>query len=171
MFLELIAEHKWIEWVFSGVGVAIAVALAPAIRNALGAVSRKYSFGIAGNWNILIEGTNHPGPHGRMALNQIGQFVWGTAEIGVTQAGRADRVLRYRYWGKYSREQAVLRFQEVSADDRLIGATVLKVDTRGDSARGCNAFWDHINRTPTFYLTPSQSSLTVFPRFESKPES
>jgi hypothetical protein len=150
MLLDWIAQHKWVEWVFSGVGVGAFVALWPTIQGALGAVSRKYGFGIAGTWSVRIEDSVHPGPHGRMVLNQIGRTVWGSAELTVTQNGRADRVLRYRYRGSYSREQAVLRFQEVAADDRLIGATVLKVDTRADSASGCNAFWDHSSNARRF---------------------
>lgn len=147
MLQDWISQNKWVEWVFSGIGVAILGALLSQLKNLLGLISRKYSFGIAGTWSIRIEGSTHPGPHGRMVLNQIGGIVWGNAEITVTQDGRADRILRYRYRGSYCREQAVLRFREVGNDDRLIGATVLKLATRADSASGCNAFWDHSSNT------------------------
>ena len=147
MLVEWLKANPWVEWVFSGVGVAVALALLPAIRNVLGLISRKYSLGIAGIWNIHIEGSSHFGPHGRMILNQMGRIVWGTTEMSVTQSGRHDRVLRYRYWGTYHREQAVLRFHEVGKDARLVGATVLKLATRADSASGCNAFWDHASNS------------------------
>lgn len=150
MLQNWISQNKWIEWIFSGIGVAILCALLPQLTNLLGLISRKYSFGIAGRWRIHIEGSTHPGPHGRMKLNQIGSIVWGSAEITVTQSGRANRILHYRYLGSYCREQAVLRFREVGNDDRLIGATVLKLATRADSAFGCNAFWDHSSNTRRF---------------------
>ena len=147
MLQDWITQNKWVEWVFSGIGVTIFVALLPQLNNLLGLISRKYSFGIAGGWSIQIEGSIHPGPHSRMVLNQVGSIVWGSAEITVTHSGRADRILHYRYLGNYCREQAVLRFKEVGNDNRLIGATVLKLATRADSASGCNAFWDHSSNT------------------------
>lgn len=113
------------------------------LRNFLGFLSQRYGFGIAGDWNIRIESSTHPGPHGRMKLKQIGPFVWGSGEISVTQSGRANRILSYTYTGRFSKEQAVLCFRETGKDARLIGATVLKLSTRGDGASGCNAFWDH----------------------------
>lgn len=127
------------------------------LKSFFGYLSQRYGFGIAGEWNIRIESSDHPGPHGRMQLKQIGPFVWGSGEISVTQSGRADRILSYRYKGRYSKEQAVLQFRETGKDARLIGATVLKLSTRADGALGCNVFWDHANnarRYQEFLLMP-----------------
>lgn len=156
-----ISQNKWIEWVFSGVGVFILGALLAWIRNVLGFISQRYSLGIAGEWSVTIEKSPHPGPHGRMLLKQIGPFVWGNAEISVTQSGRADRILKYVYRGNYSREQAVLRFRETGKDARLIGATVLKLATRADSVRGCNAFWDHSDNVCRYQEFSLQRVTTV----------
>ncbi|MGY0788063.1 hypothetical protein ACW7BJ_01755 [Azospirillum argentinense] len=98
---------------------------------------------VNGSWSIRIQDSSHVGPHGHMLLKQFGPFVWGTAELGITQGGRDDRILRYKYHGLYRSYQVTMRFIEVGQDVRIVGTTVLHVQRQAEAVLGFNAFWDH----------------------------
>lgn len=135
-------------WILSGVGVPAVVAIIGAAgRSLLGAASLSRGVGVAGRWKIYIDSNKHPGPHGSIELRQAFTWVWGIAQLDVTEGGNTRETRQYRYKGRQRGDQVLLTFSEEGPDARLIGATVIKIGARGEELACMNAFWDHSDIT------------------------
>jgi hypothetical protein len=81
---------------------------------------------LTGDWSIYIDGSEHEDPNGIFQIVHAGTRI--TAHLSLTKSRSGVETLRsFVYEGRYLSGQIVLHFEQVGAEDHVIGSLTMRV--------------------------------------------